>query len=150
MAHLGTVWRSVSRGSAHLALPPGQPVASYAPDFRAQLEMLIELRVPVAGFTFGLLLAADVERLHASGSDVVGTATHVAEGIAWLDAGADAIAAQGAEAGGIMDGRGIAAALAPGAQAAMIGTAFPSSQESAIPEVWKTRVRGTRPIRRPR
>ncbi len=38
-----------------LGLPPGQPLERYAPDFRAQLETLIELRVPVASFTFGLL-----------------------------------------------------------------------------------------------
>ncbi|NML33371.1 NAD(P)H-dependent flavin oxidoreductase [Paraburkholderia antibiotica] len=162
---------------ADLGLPAGQPLERYAPDFRAQLETLIELRVPVAGFTFGLLSAEDVERLHANGTYVVGTATHVAEGIAWRDAGADAIAAQGAEAGahrgtfigafedalvgtlalvpqlvdatglpvlaagGIMDGRGIVAALALGAQAAVMGTAFLTCRESAIPEVWKTRVR---------
>ncbi|HEY2021276.1 nitronate monooxygenase, partial [Paraburkholderia sp.] len=163
---------------ADLGLPPGQPLARYAPDFRAQLETLIELRVPVASFTFGLLSAADIERLHAHGSYVVGTATHVAEGIAWRDVGADAIVAQGAEAGahrgtfigafehalvgtlalvpqlvdatglpvlaagGIMDGRGIVASLALGAQAAVMGTAFLTCRESAIPDVWKTRVRG--------
>jgi Nitronate monooxygenase len=70
------------------------------PDFRAQREMLVELRVPVAGFTFGLLSSADVERFHANDNYVVGTATHVVEGIAWRDAGADAVVAQGAEAGG--------------------------------------------------
>jgi nitronate monooxygenase len=164
---------------ADLGLPPGRPLAHYAPDFREQLQTLIELHVPVVSFTFGLLSAEDVARLHASGSYVVGTATHVAEGIAWRDAGADAVVAQGAEAGGhrgtfigafedaligtmalvpqlvdatglpvlaaggIMDGRGIVAALALGAQAAMMGSAFLTSRESAIPEVWKTRVRGT-------
>jgi nitronate monooxygenase len=162
---------------ADLGLPPGQPLERYAPDFRAQLDMLIELRVPVASFTFGLLSEDDVARLHANGLYVIGTATHVAEGVAWRDAGADAIAAQGAEAGahrgtfigsfeealvgtialvpqlvdatglpvlaagGIMDGRGIVAALALGAQAAVMGTAFLTCQESAIPQVWKTRVR---------
>jgi nitronate monooxygenase len=162
---------------ADLGLPPGRPLERYAPDFRAQLETLIELRVPVASFTFGLLSVADVARLHATGLYVIGTATHVAEGIAWRDAGADAIAAQGAEAGGhrgtfiggfeealigtmalvpqlvdatglpvlaaggIVDGRGIVAALALGAQAAMIGTAFLTCPESAIPQAWKTRVR---------
>jgi len=44
-------------------------------------------------------------------------------------------------AGGIMDGRGIAAALALGAQAAQMGTAFLTCAESAIPAAWKTRVR---------
>ncbi|NPT54615.1 NAD(P)H-dependent flavin oxidoreductase [Paraburkholderia elongata] len=162
---------------ADLSLPPGRPLERYAPDFRAQLEMLIELRVPVASFTFGLLRAEDVARLHANGLYVIGTATHVAEGVAWRDAGADAIAAQGAEAGahrgtfigafeealvgtmalvpqlvdatglpvlaagGIMDGRGIVAALALGAQAAVMGTAFLTCLESAIPQAWKTRVR---------
>lgn len=164
---------------ADLGLPPGRPLARYAPDFRAQLETLVELRVPVAGFTFGLLSAEDVARLHANGLYVIGTATHVAEGVAWRDAGADAIVAQGAEAGahrgtfigafedalvgtmalvpqlvdatglpvlaagGIMDGRGIVAALALGAQAAVMGTAFLTCLESAIPQAWKTRVRST-------
>ncbi|NIF53186.1 MULTISPECIES: nitronate monooxygenase [Burkholderiaceae] len=163
---------------ADLGLPPGRALERYAPDFRAQFETLIELRVPVVGLTFGLLAATDVDRLHANGQYVIGTATHVAEGVAWRDAGADAIAAQGAEAGahrgtfigaaedaligtmalvpqlvdasglpvlaagGIMDGRGIVAALALGAQAAVLGTAFLTSRESAIPAVWKTRVRG--------
>ncbi|RKE25627.1 nitronate monooxygenase [Paraburkholderia sp. BL23I1N1] len=162
---------------ADLGLPPGQPLERYAPDFRAQLDTLIELRVPVASFTFGLLSADDVARLHANGLYVIGTATHVAEGVAWRDAGADAVAAQGAEAGahrgtfigafeealvgtmalvpqlvdatglpvlaagGIMDGRGIVAALALGAQAAVMGTAFLTCLESAIPQAWKTRVR---------
>jgi nitronate monooxygenase len=162
-----------------LGLPPGAPLARYAPDFRAQLDMLIELRVPLASFTFGLLPADDVARLHANGLYVIGTATHAAEGVAWRDAGADAIAAQGAEAGahrgtfigafedalvgtmalvpqlvdatglpvlaagGIMDGRGIVAALALGAQAAVMGTAFLTCHESAIPQAWKTRVRST-------
>jgi nitronate monooxygenase len=162
---------------ADLGLPPGQPLERYAPDFRAQLDMLIELRLPAASFTFGLLSAADVARLHANGLYVIGTATHVAEGVAWRDAGADAIAAQGAEAGahrgtfigafedalvgtmalvpqlvdatglpvlaagGIMDGRGIVAALSLGAQAAVMGTAFLTCEESAIPQAWKTRVR---------
>ncbi|PRY03008.1 nitronate monooxygenase family protein [Paraburkholderia sp. BL25I1N1] len=162
-----------------LGLPPGAPLARYAPDFRAQLNMLIELRVPLASFTFGLLPADDVARLHDNGLYVIGTATHAAEAVAWRDAGADAIVAQGAEAGahrgtfigafedalvgtlalvpqlvdatglpvlaagGIMDGRGIVAALALGAQAAVMGTAFLTCHESAIPQIWKTRVRAT-------
>ncbi|MEM5318544.1 nitronate monooxygenase [Paraburkholderia sp. JHI869] len=168
--------------AAQHGLRPGEALARYAPDFRAQLDMLIELRVPVVSFTFGLLPAADVARLHAAGSYVMGTATHVAEGLAWRDAGADAIVAQGAEAGGhrgtfigeaphaligtmalvpqlvdavataglpvlaaggIMDGRGIAAALALGAQGVQMGTAFLGCAESAIPADWKARLRAS-------
>ncbi len=178
-ATVRTALEAIDPLRADLGLPPGGPLERYAPDFRAQLEMLIELRVPLASFTFGLLPAEDVARLHANGAYVVGTATHVAEGVAWRDVGADAIAAQGSEAGahrgtfmgafedalvgtmalvpqlvdatglpviaagGIMDGRGIVAALALGAQAAAMGTAFLTSHESGVPQAWKTRVRAS-------
>ncbi|MGG1945682.1 nitronate monooxygenase [Trinickia sp. NRRL B-1857] len=161
---------------AEFGLPPGRLPERCAPAFRAQLDRLIALRVPVVSFTFGVLDAADVARLKAAGSYVIGTATHVAEGLAWRDAGADAVCAQGAEAGGhrgtfidadrnpligtmalvpqlvdaldipvlaaggIMDGRGIAAALALGAQAAQLGTAFLPCAESAIAPDWRRRL----------
>ncbi|WP_176316003.1 nitronate monooxygenase, partial [Burkholderia vietnamiensis] len=85
---------------ARFGLAPGAPLARYAPDAEAQLEVLVAARVPIASFTFGVLGAAQVQRLHAAVCYVIGTSTHVAEGIAWRDAGADAICAQGAEAGG--------------------------------------------------
>mgnify|MGYP001604395764 CR=1 FL=1 len=161
---------------AELGLPPGRAPERYAPAFREQLDQVIALRVPVVSFTFGVLDAADVARLKAVGSYVIGTATHVAEGIAWRDAGADAVCAQGFEAGGhrgtfidadknplvgtmalvpqlvdaldipvlaaggIMDGRGIVAALALGAQAAQMGTVFLPCAESAAAPDWKKRL----------
>ncbi len=47
----------------------------------------------------------------------------------------DAVTVPVIAAGGIMDGRGIAAALALGAEAAQLGTAFLGSPESGIPDV---------------
>jgi nitronate monooxygenase len=44
--------------------------------------------------------------------------------------------------GGIMDGRGIAAALALGASAAQLGTAFLTSEEAGIPDVYKQAILG--------
>ncbi len=162
---------------AKLGLAPATPLAAYCEDFRAQLEVLIELKLPVVSFTFGLLDAKSVERLHRAGSIVIGTATNISEARAWKDNGADIICAQGVEAGGhrgtfiggydgsmigtmalvpqivddvglpviaaggIMDGRGIAATLALGAQAVQMGTAFLVTQEAGTHPSWKEKIR---------
>lgn len=133
-------------GASH---PPRQ-----APRFDDQLAVVIEERVPVFSFTFGIPPLSGVDAV------TIGTATTVGEALKLERAGVDAIVAQGYEAGGhrgtflqpveqsligtlvlvpqtvdavsvpviasggIMDGRGIAAARALGAQGVQLGTAF--------------------------
>jgi len=151
----------LERYRVELDLPP-RPSAGgpWAEDFEAQVAVLVEERVPVTSFTFGLLPAEAVAALHDAGSLLVGTATTVDEAVTVVSSGADMVCVQGSEAGahrgtfladagqslvgtlalvpqvcdavdapvlaagGIMDGRGVAAALGLGAGAAVLGTAF--------------------------
>lgn len=57
---------------------------------------------------------------------------------------ADAVSVPVIASGGIMDGRGIAAALALGAQAAQMGTAFLSTEESGICDAYKAALPASR------
>ncbi|MFN7152150.1 MAG: NAD(P)H-dependent flavin oxidoreductase [Acidovorax sp.] len=84
---------------AEFGLVPERP-AQWCEDFAAQFEALLAARPAVASFTFGILTAAQVARLHAVGGYVIGTATTVAEAQAWAAVGADAVCASGMEAGG--------------------------------------------------
>lgn len=90
---LRPVWSSL--GWPELPRP-----AKWCEDFAAQFELLLELKPAVASFTFDILPASQVKRLHDADIFVIGTATTVGEGLAWQAAGADAIVASGVESGG--------------------------------------------------
>jgi nitronate monooxygenase len=85
---------------ARYGLPPQSIPNTWAQDTAAQVEAIIEAAPPLASFTFGCLKEEQVAKLKMAGIYVVGTATTVAEAKAWEAAGADAICAQGIEAGG--------------------------------------------------
>ena len=138
---------------------------------------MVELRPRVVSFHYGLPEAALLARLKAAGAIVQGSATTVEEA-RWLEAhGADAIIAQGLEAGGhrgmfltrdlsaqvgtlalvpqvvdavrvpviaagaIADARGIVAALALGASAVQIGTAYLLCHEAKISQPFRAALR---------
>lgn len=110
-------------------------------------------------------LRAYFDRAHDAGSKVMYMASEVPEALRAVEAGADVIVAQGTEggghvgwmatmvivpmvvsavspvpvlaAGGIADGRGLAAALALGADGALIGTRLLAAVESPIHENFK-------------
>lgn len=86
---------------ADFGLPERLPVPEQAAvDFAAQAAVLVEERVPVAGFAFGVPPPDLVGALRQNRTVVIGTATNVAEGRALLEAGVQVVVAQGAEAGG--------------------------------------------------
>jgi nitronate monooxygenase len=83
----------------------GPPVAEadgdrMPPDFEAQCEALLESRPRVVSSIMGLFPRPFVERMKALGVDWFANVTTVEEALAAESAGADAIVAQGMEAGG--------------------------------------------------
>jgi nitronate monooxygenase/enoyl-[acyl-carrier protein] reductase II len=122
-----------------------------------------------AAISFHLAVPADlIDRAHEAGIRWIQQVTTLDQACAALEAGADVIVAQGGEAGGhagpvgtmvlvpqvvdvaastpvvaaggIVDGRGLAAALALGAQGVSVGTRFLATSEMAIADEWKRRI----------
>ena len=128
--------------------------------FESQMEVVIEERVPV--YAAGLGNPGPwIDRLHANGTKVLAVVGAVRHAVQVANSGIDLIVAQGHDggghnspvgtmalipqvvdalggripvlgAGGIADGRGIAAAMMLGAEGAWIGTAFLASEEAGI------------------
>ena len=76
------------------------PAGSPGPDFDEQCEAMLAARPTVISSIMGLFEPGYVRRLHEQGIAWFATATTLDEALAAQDAGADAVVAQGLEAGG--------------------------------------------------
>ena len=133
--------------------------------FEAQMEVVVEERVPV--YAAGLGNPGPwLDRLHANGTKVMAVVGAVKHALQVVNSGIDLIVAQGHDggghnspvgtmalipqvvdaiagripvlgAGGVSDGRGIAAAMMLGAEGAWIGTAFLATEEAGIEDFQK-------------
>lgn len=68
--------------------------------FEEKLEVILEEKIPVFSFTFGILPAEIVQKVKSNGITVIGTATTVNEAKQLEKSGVDVVVAQGYEAGG--------------------------------------------------
>ncbi|MGG5736581.1 MULTISPECIES: NAD(P)H-dependent flavin oxidoreductase [Bacillus cereus group] len=152
----------------------GEQTLKLPKSYTAQLQVLLEEKVPVVSFAFQTLEKEEIEELKRRGIKVIGTATHVAEAKVLAELGVDIIVGQGSEAGGhrgtfigkerdamigtfalipqlvaevphipivaaggVMNGQGLVAAFALGAEAVQMGSAFLTSEESITHDVYK-------------
>jgi len=152
----------------------------FEPFGRETLELVLDLEPDVVSFHFGLPRPDMIDALKSAGATILSSATTVSEARTLESAGADAIIAQGSEAGGhrgsfeeplasgtvgtlalvpqvadavsvpviaaggIADGRGIAAAFALGASGVQMGTAFLPCPESGASPLYRKVLAGLR------
>jgi nitronate monooxygenase len=157
--------------------PVPEPKEPFLTFDEERLDLVVELRPRVVSFHFGLPAASMVQRIKTAGCIILSSATTVDEARSLEANGADAIIAQGFEAGGhrgsfssspragmvgtmalvpqivdavhvpviaaggIADGRGIAAAFALGANGVQMGTAFLGCPEATLSPLYRAQLR---------
>ncbi|MDP2728006.1 MAG: nitronate monooxygenase, partial [Dehalococcoidia bacterium] len=146
--------------------PFGVNLIPDSPDLEQQLDIIVAEKVPVANYGIGDPKRI-IERVKGAGIIAMPTVGALKHAVKAEQDGADAVIVQGTEAGGhssrvatvvlvplvvdhvripvvaaggFADGRGLAAALALGAEGISMGTRFIATQESPVPPNIKQRI----------
>lgn len=180
LGHLAITWRTpeqtreVVTETRELTDAPFAANLAVAPEAQAHdpdaiLDAALEAGAPVLSFSFGDP-GEWVDRAHDAGAQVIVSVGSATEAETAVDRGADAVCAQGWEAGGHLqsdvattaliprvvdgvadeipviaagglgDGRGLAAALALGADGGWFGTRFVATAEANVTEGYRQRI----------
>jgi nitronate monooxygenase len=99
MDELGAFAAAVEDEAEHYGVALGEPHDG-GDEWAAKLDVLCELRPEVASFTFGTPTEAEYRRLGDAGILTLATVTSVREAVIAVSFGADAVVAQGPDAGG--------------------------------------------------
>jgi len=83
-----------------LGIEAPEEIGDFAQPFEDQLAVVLEEKVPVFSFTFGVPEEAQISALKEVGTVLAGMATTVREGLVLEKRGVDAVVGQGSEAGG--------------------------------------------------
>ncbi len=137
---------------------------------QAHIDLMYEMKPKAVSFHWGHPQKAWIDQMHAAGIDVWEQVGSVADAVTAVADGIDLVIAQGTEAGGhnygtagtialtpaivdavgdkalvlaaggIVDGRGLAAALMLGADGVWIGTRFVATKEASVADEYKQRI----------
>lgn len=179
LGHLAVTWRDVGesrrlvretleRTDAPVAVNLVLDEATTVHETDEHLAAVLEAGAEIVSFSFGNPAPA-IETVHDAGGQALVTVTSAAEASDAVEAGADAVVAQGLEAGGhvgsevtttalvprvadavdvpviaaggLAGGRGIAAVLSLGADGAWLGTRFVATEEAAVAGRYRERLR---------
>jgi len=137
---------------------------------QAHIDLMCEMKPRAVSFHWGHPQKSWIDQMHAAGIDVWEQVGSVADAVTAVADGIDLIIAQGTEAGGhnygtagtialtpaivdavgdqslvlaaggIVDGRGLAAALMLGADGVWVGTRFVATREASVADEYKQRI----------
>ncbi|MCZ8513204.1 nitronate monooxygenase [Paenibacillus filicis] len=97
---IGQMTDYLNKYRVELGIAQNPSILKVSESFEEQVQVLLEEKIPVFSFTFGIPPQDVLQAMKQCGTFVIGTATTVEEAKQLEAAGVDAIVAQGSEAGG--------------------------------------------------